>query len=168
MEAIRDGSAKTPLLSAAPKERLGAMLAAIPAQRPAAAASISRRGLFGALAASVVAGIVADRAFIGIGRSLSQKDEGGEWRAVVAGYIALYTPETLAGPVPTAEVQTAQLADEGRSYVRQSTPLDRGASPLELAKVVRFLLSDDASFITGEEIRVDGGFSASGFSVGRD
>jgi anti-sigma factor RsiW len=99
-----------PLLSAAPKERLEAMLAAIPAQRPAAATSISRRGLFGALAACVVAGIAADRAFIGIGRSLSQKDEGSEWRAVVADYIALYTPETLAGPVPAAEVQAAQLA----------------------------------------------------------
>ncbi len=65
-------------------------------------------------------------------------------------------------------VQTAQLADEDSSFVRQSTPLDRGAEPSELAEVVLFLVSDRSSFITGEEIRVDGGFSAAGFTVGRD
>lgn len=65
-------------------------------------------------------------------------------------------------------VQTQQLEDEGKSYVRQSTPLDRGASPEELAKVVRFLVSPDSGFISGTEIIVDGGFSAGGFSVGRD
>lgn len=104
------GEAFAPLLAAAPRERLEAMLAAVPERQPARPASITRRGFFGALAASVVAGIVVDRAFIGIGRSLSQKDEGSEWRAVVAEYIALYTPETLAGPVPAADAQTAQLA----------------------------------------------------------
>jgi len=65
-------------------------------------------------------------------------------------------------------VQTAQLADEDSSFVRQSTPLGRGAEPSELAEAVLFLVSDRSSFITGEEIRVDGGFSAAGFAVGRD
>jgi anti-sigma factor RsiW len=71
---------------------------------------VSRRGFLGALAASVVAGIAVDRAVIGLGTGLSGKDENSEWRAVVAEYISLYTPETLAGPVPPRDVQAAQLA----------------------------------------------------------
>ncbi|MBP2485973.1 anti-sigma factor family protein [Rhizobium leguminosarum] len=102
-----------PLLSEAPREKLGTMLAAIPVQQSARSdptpAFGSRRRFLGALAASLVAGIAIDRAVIGIGRSFSAKDENSEWRAVVADYISLYTPETLAGPVPERDVQAAQL-----------------------------------------------------------
>ncbi|MBY2986867.1 anti-sigma factor family protein [Rhizobium leguminosarum] len=103
-----------PLLSEAPREKLETMLAAIPTQpsaRPASTpAFASRRRFLGALAASLVAGIAIDRAVIGIGRGLSAKDENSEWRAVVADYISLYIPETLAGPAPSREDQAAQLA----------------------------------------------------------
>ncbi|PDT18312.1 Fis family transcriptional regulator [Rhizobium sp. J15] len=102
-----------PLLAEAPRQRLEVMLAAIPPRdslKPASAPSIlTRRRFLGALAASLVAGIAIDRAVIGIGRSFSAKDENSEWRAVVAEYISLYTPETLAGPVPAREEQAAQL-----------------------------------------------------------
>ena len=37
------------------------------------------------------------------------------------------------------------------------TPLGRVAEPEEVAGAVRFLASDDASFITGEVLLVDGG-----------
>ncbi|MFS8147136.1 anti-sigma factor family protein [Rhizobium sp. BR 249] len=106
----------TPLLAEAPREKLQAMLAAIPARESEKSAStpappiVTRRRFLGALAASLVAGIAIDRAVIGIGRNFSAKDENSEWRAVVAEYISLYTPETLAGPVPAREDQTAQLA----------------------------------------------------------
>ncbi|EJZ20292.1 anti-sigma factor [Rhizobium sp. Pop5] len=105
-----------PLLSEAPREKLERMLAAIPEQKSAKSASVppvaTRRRFLGALAASLVAGIAIDRAVIGIGigRGFSAKDENSEWRAVVAEYISLYTPETLTGPVPGREIQAAQLA----------------------------------------------------------
>jgi len=38
--------------------------------------------------------------------------------------------------------------------------LGRLAQPDEIAEVVEFLLSDRSSFVTGEVVRVDGGFSA--------
>lgn len=42
----------------------------------------------------------------------------------------------------------------------QQTPLGRFAKPSEIATVATFLASDDASFITGANIPVDGGFTA--------
>ncbi|ASS54353.1 anti-sigma factor family protein [Rhizobium leguminosarum] len=102
-----------PLLSEAPREKLEMMLAAISAQPSARSgpmpAFASRRRFLGALAASLVAGIAIDRAAIGVGRGFLARDENSEWRAVVADYISLYTPETLAGPVPATEDQAAQL-----------------------------------------------------------
>jgi NAD(P)-dependent dehydrogenase (short-subunit alcohol dehydrogenase family) len=38
--------------------------------------------------------------------------------------------------------------------------LKRAGQPEEVANVIRFLLSDEASFVTGANIPVDGGFSA--------
>lgn len=64
-------------------------------------------------------------------------------------------------------VQTEILKDESGSFARQSTPMQRGALPAELARVVRFLASDESAFMTGVDVVVDGGFSAGGFSVGR-
>ena len=40
-------------------------------------------------------------------------------------------------------------------------PLGRYASVTEIAKTVLFLISPDAGYITGQNIRVDGGFTRS-------
>ncbi len=45
---------------------------------------------------------------------------------------------------------------------RRATPLGRYGKVEETANAILFLASDDASFITGEEIVVDGGFKAGG------
>jgi NAD(P)-dependent dehydrogenase (short-subunit alcohol dehydrogenase family) len=41
-------------------------------------------------------------------------------------------------------------------------PMRRQAAPSEVAAVVRFLASEDASYITGQTIVVDGGWSSQG------
>ena len=52
---------------------------------------------------------------------------------------------------------TAVLPDEATAAMVQQTPLGRVADPAEIAGAVRFLASDQASFITGDVLLVDGG-----------
>ena len=54
----------------------------------------------------------------------------------------------LPGWVETHEVAKPILA---------SIPMGRAAAPIEIARVVAFLLSSQASYLTGENLRVDGG-----------
>ena len=52
---------------------------------------------------------------------------------------------------------TKVLTDEQREVIVKQVPLGRYAQPEEIAATVRFLASDDASYITGAVIPVDGG-----------
>jgi 3-oxoacyl-[acyl-carrier protein] reductase len=52
---------------------------------------------------------------------------------------------------------TQELPDELKGAMLQNTPLGRFGSPEDVAGAVRFLCSDEASFITGEVLLVDGG-----------
>jgi 3alpha(or 20beta)-hydroxysteroid dehydrogenase len=64
-----------------------------------------------------------------------------------------------ANVISPGTVQTEQLKDEEHGYVREATPLDRGADVSEIAACVAFLASCDSSFVTGVELHVDGGFA---------
>jgi len=47
-----------------------------------------------------------------------------------------------------------------RDFVERQHPIGRMAEPEEVARCIRFLASDEASFVTGAVIATDGGFTA--------
>ena len=52
---------------------------------------------------------------------------------------------------------TKKLKEEQKEALIQAIPLARMGTAAELANVVKFLISDEASYITGENINVNGG-----------
>ena len=55
---------------------------------------------------------------------------------------------------------TADLEDWRRREIDARIPLGRFGEPAEIADVIAFLLSDDARYVTGAVIPVDGGYLA--------
>ena len=54
---------------------------------------------------------------------------------------------------------TDVIADDLKEQMLAATPLGRFGDPEDVAAAVRFLCSDEASFITGEVLLVDGGLA---------
>lgn len=54
---------------------------------------------------------------------------------------------------------SSQAGEERRKMIAAATPLGRLGTPDEIAKAAVFLASDDASYIAGIELFVDGGFA---------
>ena len=64
------------------------------------------------------------------------------------------------GAVDTPMLAPLLAFDEARTQLEARIPLGRVAPPEEIARVVRFLLSDDAAYVHGASIVVDGGMTA--------
>jgi NAD(P)-dependent dehydrogenase (short-subunit alcohol dehydrogenase family) len=67
------------------------------------------------------------------------------------------------GPVTTPIFEKTGLPEEAlhdlAANMTQRIPLKRYGKPEEVAKLVTFLASDEASFITGGEYNIDGGIA---------
>jgi 3-oxoacyl-[acyl-carrier protein] reductase len=82
---------------------------------------------------------------IGLTKALAKElgNRGVRVNAVAPGYI-------------TTDI-TSGLSEEIREMLLRMTPLGRLGEPEDVARAVRFLCSDEASYVTGEVLLVDGG-----------
>lgn len=71
-------------------------------------------------------------------------------------------PGTIATELARQAVLTSEAAEK---KIMMRTPMKRLGEPDEVAKVVAFLASDAASYITGEIVTVDGGRMALNYTV---
>jgi 3-oxoacyl-[acyl-carrier protein] reductase len=71
-------------------------------------------------------------------------------------------PDVLVNAIAPGLIETKMsdpiVAERGEAY-RQEIPLKRFGKPSEVASVIRFLCSPDASYITGQTITIDGGIT---------
>ena len=68
------------------------------------------------------------------------------------------------GPIDVPRNQK-QHTGERREAWHRAVPLARYGTPEEIAGAAAFLASDDASYLTGQTLAVDGGFSIAGLRV---
>ena len=82
---------------------------------------------------------------IGLTKALARElgSRGVRANAVAPGYISTELTDVLS--------------EEIRGAILANTPMGRLGSPEDVAAAVRFLCSDEAAFITGEVLLVDGG-----------
>ncbi|HEX9969502.1 MAG TPA: SDR family oxidoreductase, partial [Acidimicrobiales bacterium] len=64
------------------------------------------------------------------------------------------------GAVDTPMLAPILAMPQARAQLENRIPLSRVADPADIATVIRFLLSDDARYVTGASLVVDGGLTA--------
>lgn len=69
-------------------------------------------------------------------------------------------PGVIDTPMPARSLKRYADPDAMRAYWKERHPMGRIGQPEEVAKAALFLASDDASFITGHLMFVDGGWTA--------
>jgi NAD(P)-dependent dehydrogenase (short-subunit alcohol dehydrogenase family) len=111
--------------------------------------------MYGIVAGPQRAGYCATKSAVDmLGRVLAVEwaDHGIRVNTVAPGYVRTRLVETL--------VAEGKLDEDA---LRRRTPLHRLADPAEVAELVAFIASDRSSYITGQTMTIDGGWTANGY-----
>jgi len=69
------------------------------------------------------------------------------------------SPGTIDTPGLSELLASSEVGEQRKKMIANSVPMGRFGTAGEIAKAVVFLASDDASYITGTELFVDGGIA---------
>jgi NAD(P)-dependent dehydrogenase (short-subunit alcohol dehydrogenase family) len=100
--------------------------------------------------------------FLGAAPVLAYTSAKGGLITLTKSFAKELAPGIRVNAIAPSNVMTDMTKGAGKDLIeqfKQATPLKRIAEPKELAKPILFLASNDASYITGEVLVVDGGYS---------
>ncbi len=69
------------------------------------------------------------------------------------------SPGSIDTPGLSDLLASSETGQQRKKMITENVSLGRFGAPDEIAKAVVFLASDDSSYVTGEEVFVDGGFA---------
>lgn len=126
--------------------------------------SMKRKGWGRVINVASISGVRAGTGRLGYGTSKAALIALTRQFAIEAAEWGVTVNAVAPGPIETPMVKQMHSGDTMETYGRL-VPMRRYGSTDEIAHAVLFLASEQASYITGDTLAVDGGFLASGLLV---
>ena len=111
-----------------------------------------------------ISGLRASTLRVAYGTSKAAVIHLTQQQAVELGEFGIRANSVSPGPVKTKLAMAVHSEDIISAY-HDAIPLNRYGSEAEVGHVIAFLCSDKASFVTGQNISVDGGFESTGIGL---